>query len=929
MINRLLFYVQYALRNLSRSRRWSLFAVLSVTAGVAAVVALRSMGLAIQESLTTNIQAVNHGDITLERGSITGGLNFGAVVEESVFQTYETALVHDWASQNNALVTEYIATNLQVTAVNGGVSLLNFMTGILIDPQTYPPTQDIIAIDPAGVPLSDLFTGGNEVVISENLAKNQGLKVGDAVRVTGATETFVVRGIVPTNSEAGLRDIFAAYFGFAYFDYAHTDTLYIDSRPNRISILMPEGSSMESVKLAGNELNELLLIDGSFTRILTTASILEQNQTIADLLGRFIVVLGLGSLLIGGVGIINTMLVMVRRRTEEIATLKTFGLKGRQIATLFMMEALFIGVIGSVLGSMAGAILSRFTNQYGETFIQQTLPFRIYPEAIVFGIVLGIVVTAVFGVMPVLTAVQVRPNIILRPNEPHVPALGIMQSLGVVMFVVLALGVIAGQIIGPFPEWINTFEFIPLPQNITMGILTVAGTLLLLSILTGLMWGFVWLVSRIPAFGWLDLSMALKNLKTRRLRTATTIIAISTGMFGISSISFYTAGVRELLAITLTESFGGNVLVLTPASFRSEEFPDLARRAEEQFELKLEQMNGVTYHTQILSYTALVTAVDYQSTGAQDNTAEREALMDQLRDAGQSNDFGRIRELSTAFEEASRYWFSVTVRDTENPDFTGPAVDIGVSISQADYGRPIGVVRLDPDAVNMGIGLGSQVTLSLEGRPYTIEVVGVVFVDTFNVESNSFGNLSLPPGVLNNIKPDIRLDTLLVEEDQVNDVILELSTIVGFFPLDVKLIDGVVSRFIDQFTALPLLVGILSLGAAAVIMANTVALATFERRRQIGILKAVGLKANRVLRIMLIENTIIGLIGALFGIGASAIMLAIFTLLGLDEMVIIPEDARPMIILLVIAAVIIAGIATFFSANIATRERVLNVLRYD
>ena len=57
----------------------------------------------------------------------------------------------------------------------------------------------------------------------------------------------------------------------------------------------------------------------------TVPELLATNQAIADLLGRFIVVMGLGALLIGGVGIINTMLVMVGRRTEEIAALKTFG----------------------------------------------------------------------------------------------------------------------------------------------------------------------------------------------------------------------------------------------------------------------------------------------------------------------------------------------------------------------------------------------------------------------------------------------------------------------------------------------------------------------------------------------------------------------------------------------------------------------------
>ena len=60
-----MFYLQYAIRSFWRNRRWSLFAVFSIAAGVATIVALRSLGLAIGDSLTSNLRATNHGDITI------------------------------------------------------------------------------------------------------------------------------------------------------------------------------------------------------------------------------------------------------------------------------------------------------------------------------------------------------------------------------------------------------------------------------------------------------------------------------------------------------------------------------------------------------------------------------------------------------------------------------------------------------------------------------------------------------------------------------------------------------------------------------------------------------------------------------------------------------------------------------------------------
>ena len=112
-------------------------------------------------------------------------------------------------------------------------------------------------------------------------------------------------------------------------------------------------------------------------------------------------------------------------------------------------------------------------------------------------------------------------------------------------------------------------------------------------------------------------------------------------------------------------------------------------------------------------------------------------------------------------------------------------------------------------------------------------------------------------------------------------------------------------------------------------MANTVALSTLERRRQIGILKAVGLKGKRVLRIMLLESLVVSLLGGVIGIGLSVIGVGIMSYFGLDDVVFIPDEATPIAILLIAVAVMIAALATFLSANVAIRERVLNVLRYE
>jgi putative ABC transport system permease protein len=633
---------------------------------------------------------------------------------------------------------------------------------------------------------------------------------------------------------------------------------------------------------------------------MTVPKLLRQNQNIADITGQFIVVMGLGAMLIGGVGIVNTMLVMVRRRTEEIAALKTFGLKGRQVAALFMSEAFLLGLTGSIIGSFVGVLLSRLANAYGEALIQQSLVWRIQPEALLFGIVLGVLVSAVFGVLPVLTAVRIRPGIILRPNETYIPRVGVLHSILVLVFVVVALGLIAGQIL----------------NNLLIGVIGTATTLAILGVLVGILWIIVWLVGRIPAFGSVSLRLALRNLRARRTRTATTLLALSAGMFALSSIAFFGQGARQMLQTTLRDTLGGNIMIL----------PILpAPLANPLIDNKLNNIEGLISQTRILTYSGTVVAVNGQAVDSAGIRAESSRLRQELREASRAGDFGRMAELGQQLEELPDYDLDINVRDTTGTNISGSSsVEAGRNLTVDDIGQPVMLVRAE-DFKEMQVPLGSIVTVEIGSRTYDLEIVGV----QTDISAN-FGEAIVPPQVITQSAGlDFQFTLAEVEPQHLDAALLELSELPLVISIDVTFIDSLISRLINQFSALPILVGLLSLGAAAVIMANTVALATLERRRQIGILKAVGLKGRRVLGIMLLENVLISLLGGLLGVGLSALGVAIMTYFGIQLTIIIPTNAMPVAVGLIVAAVLIGAVATILSAQVAISERALNVLRYE
>ena len=925
MISRLRYYFMYALRNIQRGGRWTTLAVLCITAGVATVVALRSLGLAVGDTLINNVRIETKGDLLIRNDGFFA--SFGSN-DPQAFSADQLDELLTWAQGKGARTAAFmVGRNIQISKADASqFGRPSFVGSTFIDPATYPPTHTIRALDPPDVALGDLFSGGNDVVISDNLAEQGDIAVGDLVRVTGTEERYTVRGIVSTAEESSVSNFLNAFFGFAYFDLGNaSQVISQEFAPNRIGVVFTEPPGEAQMDALVAEIGAM----APDLRTDTTFELLSRYQDISQYLGDFVVVMGLGALLIGGVGIMNTMLVLVRRRTNEIAAVKTFGVHARQVAALFLTEGLLLGFFGSLLGLVVGIGLSVIVNEYGSVALRQPLTWKIYPEALLFGFTLGMVVSAIFGVAPILTAVRVRPNIILRPNESHLAALGIFQSIALLIFVTISLGLVVGHIVRPSFELTaarmtespsenrspfgprgragrndeaaaesedvefsvearaengEAEESAPLPSPYLVGVVGVALTFALFGLLIAALWLIVFLIGRLPSFGMVTLRLALRNLSTSRLRTATTLLALSAGMMALSSITFVGEGTRELLNFQLSRSFGGNVLVFP--------FPGLPQSMiESAIDGALSDID-LQYRTAITTYDAAI--------------------------AGRGDGEQGVGSID------------VSVWDSDKPDiYSGQGAPVaGRMLNLEDRGQARIVLPLEW-ATALDIQVGDPISLEIEEElELDFEVVGLIDSTTAFAGDSGPGAL-LPPDVIpGSLSPDFKIYSYQVPPAQLNQALTELSSIIFAFAIDVQFIDGLIARLIDQFAAIPTIVGLLSLFAAAVIMANTVALSTLERRRQIGILKAIGLKTRRVLRVMLIESSLVGLLSAVIGIGMSGLIISALGAAG-GIAIPLPADARLVAAALLIASILIGWAATFLSARVAIKERVMNVLRYD
>ncbi|MEM3060822.1 MAG: FtsX-like permease family protein [Candidatus Bathyarchaeia archaeon] len=198
--------------------------------------------------------------------------------------------------------------------------------------------------DPAGAVIGSAIANPPEtsfprVNVNEMLALQES---------SGKTFTFLVKGVLSSYG----------YVGFANLD----ETVFITSIAARLLFRSAYYSGIYVIANSPDDVNQVITsleeYFGDTARIFSSSSLLENLQSITSQLTVFLGGIATVSLIVAGVGITNTMFVSVMERTREIGILKALGYRPRHIMSLFLAEAMLTGIIGSMLGTIAGIILS-------------------------------------------------------------------------------------------------------------------------------------------------------------------------------------------------------------------------------------------------------------------------------------------------------------------------------------------------------------------------------------------------------------------------------------------------------------------------------------------------------------------------------------------------------------------------------------------
>jgi putative ABC transport system permease protein len=709
-------------------------------------------------------------------------------------------------------------------------------------------------------------TGPGEVAIDAATASKEGFSAGQRIGVIarGPVQYFTISGTVKFGGVSSLGGATMSVFA------RPTAQQIFDKRGRLDSIQIAAKNGVSSRQL----LSEIRPLLPPATQVRTGEG-QAQHQTnmtnsFLNIFKDFLLAFGGVALFVGSFVIANTLSITIAQRTRELATLRTLGATRRQVLRSVMLEAFVIGLLASVIGLFLGLGLAKGLNSllvsFGIDLPQASTVFA--TRTIIVSLLVGILITLAAALRPALRSTRVPPIAAVREGAVLPPTR--FARLGVYPALATIAGAIALLLVGLF-SGLSTGTAL-LAIGVGAAVLFLGVSMLAPRLVPPLVRVLGWPAQR---FGAAPGSLARANSMRNPARTATTASALMIGLALVTFVGVLAAGLRTRFENTVNESFLANYAVTATNNFSPISIASANAVAGVP---GVEVVSGVragtgrAFGTRI-NTTGLspdvskVVAVKWEQGGPQTPAVLGTGGAIVTKDYAKKHHLQVGSALSLEVPSGAR--LPLTVRGIYKPPEGGAAVfgDLAISTARFDqvYSNPQNVFTF----INMGGGVTPANTNLLKAALTSFPDAKVQTKSQF--KTNQLEGLNL-------------LLNLLY-------VLLSLSIIVSLF--------GIV---------------------------NTLVLTVFERTRELGMLRAVGMTRRQVRRMIRDESVITALLGAVFGIPlgillallvGGAIKYAAFTL---------PVGT---LVVFVIAAIVAGLIAAIFPARRAARLDVLKALQYE
>lgn len=381
-----------AFSNLMFDKMRSLLTMLGIIIGVAAVIILISLMDGMMGMMNDEFSKLGTDTITISVQNRGGS----RTVDEDDF--------YEFAQKN----PEYVkAISPSVTLANAAVKTMDYdmTTSVSGVDESYFGIKDLEMEQGRFLQYSDIDKKQKNCVIGTYIEKEffgRGQGLGQTFKING--KTFKVVGVLTEedDSESGGTD------EVIYIPYTTAITM---SASSFIGSYTAQAVDVDSVDSAMTKLEQYLdnkIGDSDYYNVSSIKQIMDMANTMTGTMQTLLVCIAGISLLVGGIGIMNIMLVSVTERTREIGIRKSLGAKGRDIKSQFVIEAATVSGVGGIIGIVAGSILA--------VLFGRLLNLNAVPSASAIGISFGVSVGIgiLFGYLPAKNAAALNPIDALR-----------------------------------------------------------------------------------------------------------------------------------------------------------------------------------------------------------------------------------------------------------------------------------------------------------------------------------------------------------------------------------------------------------------------------------------------------------------------------------------------------------------------------------
>ena len=399
-----------ALESLGGNKLRTGLTVLGIVIGVAAVIAMLAAGTGAQNTITSSISGIGTNLLFVFRGNLTERVrNVKPLTQQDAL-----AFTDQFSAPSVAGVAPVIQRTLEITF--SGERTTATVSGVTPEYQTvrnYALTEGDFITQENLLGQASVVLVGPE--LADKLFKRHVGVTGETLRIEG--QPFRVIGVLESKGGGS----FGSQDNVILMPLTTAQARLIRRASGQVDVIFIQAINADAVKLAAQEVSDILrtrhrtaLGADDFT-VFTQQDFLATAQTITGVLTIFLGGVAAISLLVGGIGIMNIMLVSVTERTREIGLRKALGARKRDILIQFLTESALLSLLGGVLGIGLGWLIAYVV---GEVAAANNTPFVpvVGIDAILLATLFSTVVGLFFGIYPANRAANLEPVEALRSD---------------------------------------------------------------------------------------------------------------------------------------------------------------------------------------------------------------------------------------------------------------------------------------------------------------------------------------------------------------------------------------------------------------------------------------------------------------------------------------------------------------------------------